>query len=165
MAYIVMTAALVLALATCQISDAKKVVGWVEKVSILPENVIVTAKIDTGADNSCLDVRTPTMFERGGEQWIRFELPGDGVKRVTVERKVVRMAEIKRHKGKPHQRPVVKMTICLGDVKRVAEINLMDRSRFRYRMLIGRSFLQGEFSVDPSVQLTVEPVCEGAEDT
>jgi hypothetical protein len=57
MAYITIAAALILALVTSQASEAKKVIGWVEKVCVLPEKVIVTAKIDSGADNSCLDVR------------------------------------------------------------------------------------------------------------
>ena len=161
MVYMVITAALIFGLVASQAAEAKKVIGWVEKVAILPEKVVLTAKIDTGADNSCLDVREYSFFDRDGERWVRFEIAEDGDKGEAVERKVERMAEIKRHKGKAQSRPVVKMVLCRGGVKREAEVNLTDRHRFKYRMLIGRSFLDGEFSVDPSIKLTVEPVCRG----
>jgi hypothetical protein len=161
MAYFVGAVFLGLALATCQLSHAKKVVGWAEKVCILPENVIVTAKIDTGADHSSIDVQAYHLFERDGVRWVRFDINNGQDQSVTFERKVVRMAKIKRHKGRHHERPVVNMTICMGGVKREADVNLIDRSRFTFRMLIGRSFLEGQFAVDPSATFTIEPVCQG----
>ena len=36
--------------------EDKLIVGWVEKVRLFPGNVVVHAKVDTGADNSSLNV-------------------------------------------------------------------------------------------------------------
>ncbi|MEX0829031.1 MAG: hypothetical protein WD032_02200 [Nitrospirales bacterium] len=45
----------------------KHVIGWVEKIQVLPENLQLLSKIDTGADNSSLSVIDPTEFTKGQE--------------------------------------------------------------------------------------------------
>ena len=47
-------------------------------------------------------------------------------------------------------RPVVAIKICLGSTVKEVEVNLVDRSGFGYPILIGRSFLAGDFLVDAS---------------
>ena len=41
-------------------------------------------------------------------------------------------------------------------------MNLVDRSGFQYRMLIGRKFMEGAVIIDPSAKYTVEPECKEA---
>ena len=45
----------------------KQVVGWVEYVTILPENIKIKAKLDTGARTSSLNAVNMVEFERGGD--------------------------------------------------------------------------------------------------
>jgi hypothetical protein len=71
------------------------------------------------------------------------------------------VVKIKRHDAKPQQRFAVSLGICLGSVYRVVEVNLAERSDFLYQMLIGRSFLAGNFIVDPSAKYTTKPDCKG----
>jgi hypothetical protein len=144
--------------------ETKKIVGVAERVCLEPEGLLLAAKMDTGADNSSLNVGQLTSFSRNGQEWVRFQVMNEEGHTTTFERKLIRTAQIKRHAGTRHERPVVLMGIRLGDSFREAEVNLVDRSRFKYQLLIGRSFMAGLVVVDPSAQFTVEPVCRGAEE-
>ncbi len=137
----------------------KQIVGWVEKARISPGNLVVQAKMDSGADNSSLNVPDVVEFERNGEKWVRFELVNDQGQSVVIERRLVRTAKIKRHRGMRQQRPVVRMGICVGNYYKETEVNLVDRSNFKYPLLIGRSFMDDRLLIDPSTQFTLEPAC------
>ena len=80
-------------------------------------------------------------------------------RKVTLERRLVREARIKRHQGKVQIRPVVRLEICLGKFYKEMEVNLVDRRGYKYPMLVGRSFLGGLVAVDLSLQYQVEPDC------
>lgn len=144
-------------------AETRQTVGWVENVRLLPEDLLIEAKLDTGADNSSLNVPQLTEFLREAERWVRFEVTGSEGKTVIFERKVIRKTRIKRHNGPGRERLVVEMGICLGRCFRNTEVNLVDRSRFNYQLLIGRSFLCGPLVVDPAMKFTVEPLCPGAD--
>jgi hypothetical protein len=137
----------------------KQIVGWVEKARISPGNLVLQAKMDSGADNSSLTASDVVEFERNGENWVRFELVNDLGQSVVIERRLVRIARIKRHRGMRQERPVVRMGICVGNYYREAEVNLVDRSKFKYPLLIGRSFMGEGLLIDPSKQFTLEPAC------
>ena len=140
---------------------SKEVVGWLEKVCICPEDLVIHAKLDTGAKNSSLNASQLTVFERDGEQWVRFDVTNRSGKKATFERKVFRVAKIKRHAGRSQERFAIRMEICLRNVSKEVEVNLVDRSGFIYQMLVGRSFLSGDFLVDPSLKFTGNPDCKG----
>ena len=140
---------------------SKQVMGVIEDARIFPGNFIISAKLDTGADNSSLNVRGLTQFHREGAPWVRFEVTDRDGKSVTIERNLVRTAKIKRHQGPRHERPVVLMGVCIGNHYKEVEVNLVDRSRFKYQLLIGRSFLKGGIVVDPGLERTAEPECRG----
>jgi hypothetical protein len=137
----------------------KQIVGWVEKVLISPGNLVLQAKLDSGADNSSLNALDVVEFERNSEKWVRFELVDDLGQSVVIERRLVRIAKIKRHRGMRQERPVVRMGICVGNYYKEAEVNLVDRSKFKYPLLIGRSFMGDALVIDPSAQFTLEPEC------
>jgi hypothetical protein len=67
---------------------------------------------------------------------------------VLMEQKVLHMATTKRH---------------FGEVQtyKETEVTLVDRSGLTYPTLVGRNFLQGHFSVDPSVSYKTSPQCRG----
>jgi hypothetical protein len=148
-----------LVLAATVSAGNKQIVGWVEKARISPGNLVLKAKMDSGADNSSLNVPNVDEFERKGEKWVRFELVNEQGQSVVIERRLVRLARIKRHRGMRQERPVVRMGICVGNYYREAEVNLVDRSRFKYPLLIGRSFMGDNLVIDPSAQFTLEPGC------
>ena len=131
---------------------------------MLPSEVELEAKLDSGAENSSLHVERQRFFRRDGKRWVRFTIEGESGRRVALERRVVRSAAIKRHNGRSDIRPVVEMKICLGSVTRKVEVNLVDRSRFEYSILIGRSFLAGEYLIDSASAELWPLACEGQAD-
>ncbi len=151
-----------LVLAPLAAAGEKTVVGWIEKVRIYPGNFVVHAKLDSGAEYSSLDAGNMQIFERDGKKWVRFDLEEkrEG-KKLTIERPLVRWAPIKRHNQEPQRRPVIKLGLCLGTLYKEAEVNLVNRQNYQYRMLIGRKFMEGAVIIDPSATYTVEPECKG----
>jgi len=145
-------------------TEDKHVIGWVEKVTLLPENINVHAKIDTGADHSSLNVEEKTEFIRRGEQWVRFSFIARLDTTVTLTRKIYRYTKVKQKAGASQRRPVVLLDLCGGGiVKHDMQVNLADRTNFTYDMLIGRSFLSNTFIVDPSIKYSANPACIGME--
>ena len=150
--------ALTAALATGHAAELVTV-GWIERVGLGTERVLVAAKLDTGADTSSLHAVDIRMSSRADGDWVAFDVTGhDGVT-TRFERKVVRVARVRRASGGTQLRPVVLMGVCLGRVYRMTEVNLTDRSGFNYEFLVGRSFLAPNFAVDSARINTVEPDC------
>lgn len=141
-------------------ADKRNVVGLVEEVKITPGGMSLEAKLDTGADHSSLHAENISRFKRGGERWVRFDVVNAEGDRITLERELARVARIKRPDDRPQKRPAVMLGVCLGNVYKEIEVNLVDRSRFRTKMLIGRSFMKDKLLVDPSKKNTVKPECE-----
>ena len=139
----------------------KQVCGWLEKVRVFPGDLVFRAKMDTGAKNSSLNAHKIVEFEKDGELWVRFVVQDRKKKKMKVERRLVRSAEIKlRSKQKRTQeRPVIHLGICLGSTYKEVEVNLVDRSNFNYQMLIGRSYLSEDFLVDAARIFTLQPSC------
>lgn len=135
------------------------VVGWVERVIIQPGDVVMSAKVDTGAVSCSLHAMDVQEFVRDDAAWVRFRLHGESGQEVVMERPLVGTRKIKRHFGQFQLRPVVQLTICLGHLKKTVDVNLVDRTGFEYPLLIGRNFMDGDILVDPSAKYTVEPSC------
>ncbi|UCG63371.1 MAG: ATP-dependent zinc protease [Deltaproteobacteria bacterium] len=142
-------------------AQSKEVVGWLEKVRIYPGNLLLHAKVDTGAENSSLNASHIIEFERDGQQWVRFDVTDRNRRTVTFEQRLLRVAKIKRHGSKPQPRFAILLGICLGNIYKEVEVNLVDRSDFVFQMLIGRSFTKGRVIIDPSEKYLTKPKCEG----
>lgn len=140
-------------------SEGMTVVGVIEHVRVDPGGLIFSAKLDTGADHSSLHARSIHRFKRGGESWVRFKMVNDQGQSVQLERKLVRLTRIKSPEGKQRRRPVVMLTLCLGNISRSVQVNLVNRSRLRNKMIVGRSFMRNALVVDPARKFTVEPKC------
>lgn len=138
------------------------VLGWVEEAMLRhSKRLKVHAKLDTGADTSSIHAENLERFQKSGEDWVRFKVSNRYGETAWFERKIRRVAEIKRKRGSPHVRPVVKLGICVGQFREVVEFTLVDRSNFSSIALIGRNFLAGKILVDSSDSYTAEPDCDG----
>lgn len=153
-------AALVPGTAGAVTEGAKQIAGWIEEAQ-LPLELVLKAKMDTGADTTSLDIIRMRRYRRDGKSWVSFWVddPKDDNRRIRFERRVVRYSRIKRHSGERDSRPVVGIDICLGTVTRRIEVNLVDRSEFDYPLLIGRNFMAGEIIVDPEAEHLLELDC------
>ena len=137
----------------------------------LPEIAGATfkAKMDTGALTASLSARNIELFQRGGEDWVRFRVATPDADGKVFEHKVARISRIKSRADEEEegdtkevtQRPVVDLDMCLGGTKRTIEVNLTDRSSFNYPLLIGAKALR-EFNaaVNPARRYTAgDPEC------
>ncbi len=144
---------------------ARGTYGWVEFVELHLDGqpLKVKAKLDTGAKSSSLDATDITPFERDGEHWVRFRPNRSGLEQAPlIEQPVARYVRIKRHQGPHDRRPVIRLPLCLGDELRTVEVNLTDRGRFIYPLLLGRKALAGLAVVDPGRTFVRSPRCDGA---
>jgi hypothetical protein len=150
----------ILLLLAGQCGNADSMVGWAEYVRVYPGAIVVRAKIDTGADISSLHCHCAEPFKREGQDWIRITLTNEMGEQFDIERRIERLATIRRQQGGKERRYVIKLGICLAGVYKDAEVNLVDRTGLDYPMLIGREFLAGSFRVDPSVTFSSRPQCD-----
>jgi hypothetical protein len=141
--------------------SADTVAGWIEKVTITDSHLSVHAKLDTGADSSSLNTKDPVIYKIDGDQHIKFQLTNRDNNTIHLDKKIVRWTTIKNKFGVTRERPVILLAICLGNISRVVEVNLVDRSNYKYQMLIGRNFLGGNpnLLVDSSKEYLHQPSC------
>jgi len=136
------------------------IAGWIELVRINPGNLLVKAKLDTGARTSSMDAPHLEEFEKEGKRWVRFGFSTNENRSVMIERPVKRIARIKDLTGPDHIRNVIEIGICLSDVYTVTEVTLYDRTGFNYRLLLGRSFMKkAGIVVDPEATHITKPKC------
>ncbi len=132
------------------VAKDKLVLGSVETFSIEPGGVSLDSLIDTGAPTSSLSVKELTPFERDGKDWVRFKLAPPDAKDdpVSIELPVKRYVRVSRPGFEPQRRPVVEMSLTVGEVTHMVEVNLTDRSSLDYVLLVGRNFLKDAAVVD-----------------
>ncbi|WP_443695996.1 retropepsin-like aspartic peptidase RloA3 [Pseudomonas sp.] len=140
-----------------------KVFGWVEEGVLVPENISVKIKLDTGALTSSLDAKDLESFEKDGEKWVRFNVEVKDTetgKQVSTpfERKVERRIKV-RGAGGAERRPVVLMSLCIGEHVYTEQFSLKNRGKMNYPVLIGRRTLENLGVVDASRTFTMEPKC------
>lgn len=143
-----------------KIALEKDIFGWIEKVKIFPGNILLHAKLDSGADHSSLSAMNINEFKRKGKNWVRFDLRNRAGEIHTIELKTHRIAKIKRVGGVTQERPVVRMGLCLGRKYLSVDVNLTDRSNFAFPVLIGRNFLAPNVLLDTSKTYTADPRCK-----
>lgn len=115
--------------------------GHIEVAQV--EGLSFPVKLDTGADVSSINAQNIKQFEQDGKPMVSFTYQNDlGMeKEFTLE--VVDTMKIRAKKGeKKTTRPVVEMQVKLGELEKKIRVNLKDRSRFHYSMILGKNFLK-----------------------
>ncbi len=129
------------------------VIGWKEYVDF-PEWSLrrVKAKIDTGARTSALDVPSYDLEEVPGGGLVarlRLSLRRRGpAQLVEVRVPVLGTVVVSNSGGMREQRPLLEAEIRLGPVRKRIRLTVTNRAGMRFRMLLGREALHGDFVVD-----------------
>lgn len=151
-----------------QAKTHKTTYGWLEKVVLYPNKASLIAKLDSGAKSASLYAKDISYFQQDDLPWVTFTVPiNDGKEKLTFKKPLVGISKIKLRAiarnslNRTHtKRPVVAMTVCLGNEKKVLNINLADRQRFLYPMLLGRDAInQFNGKIDPKKKFLYQPLC------
>ena len=132
--------------------DGRLVLGINETVTLPNLDLKMEAKLDTGAANSSADARNIQFFERDGRKWVKFGLPRTSEGTVPVEMPLKGTIRIKRPGLPSLERPVVMMTLTIGDITQSVPVSLTNRSNYEFPLLIGRSFMQDLAVIDVNQQ-------------
>ena len=144
---------------TAGLKADQPVFGYLEEVLVYPGAFPMLAKLDTGADHSSVNARILRQETKKGQIWLTFEVTNQSGATATFEKRVRRVARVRRPSDTATSRPVVIMEICLGTIRREVQVNLVDRTNLSFNILIGRSFLAGHAIVDSATTYTSEPRC------
>ena len=128
-------------------------VGWREWVALPDLRVeAIKAKIDTGARTSALHAYRIEPFRRGGALWLRFQLhpiQRSETTKVACEARAIDERTVRNSGGGVERRYIIKTLLKLGATSWPIELALANRDQMGFRMLLGRTALQGHALIDP----------------
>ncbi len=142
-----------------------KIYGYVEKATLLDKNLSLSAKLDTGAKSSSLNATNITPITKQGIPYIRFTVPTKDGRSYIFEAEYIGKVKIKvrsqEHSeeapAEPIRRPVVLLNIQLGNRVRAVQVNLTNRKRFLYPLLLGRdAIIDFNGAVNPALVFTLK---------
>ena len=115
--------------------------GHIEVAEV--EGMSFPVKLDTGADVSSINAKDINRFQKDGKDMVSFTYENDLGMTKAFTREVVDVMRITAKKGeKANERPVVEMHVKLGELEKKIRVNLQDRGRFHYSMILGKNFLK-----------------------
>ena len=103
----------------------RPVIGFIEVVQL--ENFTVSAKIDTGADASSIDIGLAAKLRLGP---------------------VIQKTKVRSTNGKT-RRPVILVALKIAGKEINGLFNLSDRHKLKHKVLIGKNILKEGFMIDP----------------
>ena len=146
-------------------NNEKVIYGFIEKATLVDNNLTLSAKLDTGAKSASLNATHITEVEVNGKPYLNFIVPskeGDH----TFKCEYVGEVNIKIRAGEGHtssllrkaiKRPVVLMRINIAGKERMIRVNLTNRKRFIYPLLLGRqAIIAFDGIVDPTMKYTIK---------
>jgi hypothetical protein len=141
-----------------------QIYGYVEKVTLADQSLTLSAKLDTGAKSASLNATHITEIEVQGKRYLRFTVPTKE-KDTLFECPYIGKVKIKvraneaspgTQASEPIKRPVVMLSLQLGDKIRTVRVNLTNRKRFIYPLLLGRdAIIAFNGAVDPALTFTL----------
>ena len=124
-------------------------IGWREWISLVDfKDFYLKAKIDTGATISALHATHIEEFKIKGVKYVKFRLYQSKSYKM-IKKPVVGYKMIKNSFGKKQLRPLINISIKIGNNTIDTIITLTTRSRMTYPVLIGRSTLDNNYRINP----------------
>jgi len=125
----------------------KTTIGWREWLALPKLNIpAIKAKVDTGARTSALHAFFVEPFTKDGQQMVRFgvhPLQKRQDVEVICEARVKDFREISDSGGHREMRYVIETEILLGELSKRIEMTLTNRDNMKFRMLLGRTAMDG----------------------
>jgi len=125
--------------------------GWREWVALPTIGIPwIKAKLDTGARTSSIHAYKIKVFERDGDEWVRFRVrpwQESADDETLVELPVHDRRRVRSSSGHVEERIVVRVPLVLIGREVLVEVTLTNRDAMGFRMLIGREALRNGFAV------------------
>jgi len=132
----------------------KGVIGWREWASLPLLGIrLLKVKIDTGARTSALHAFNIKPFDQDGRTWVRFDVhpyQRDDVHIRTCSAPTLDYRWVTNSGGKREKRFVIETPISMDGLEWPIELTLAGRDQMGFRMLLGRTALNGRFVIDPA---------------
>lgn len=135
----------------------KLVLGAVEWLAFPEHDMVMAARVDSGAASSSLNATDISEFERDGETWVRFTVshpsgrPGEDDeednREVELEAPLDSRITIRQAAGR-EERLVVRLPVQLGPIEDEARFTLSDRGHLTFAALVGRDLLMDIAVID-----------------
>ena len=131
----------------------RTLIGWREWVDLPDLGLFdIKAKVDTGARTSALHAFNVEPFSEGGRQRVRFSmhpLHRNDEKVLICEADVVDERTVTSSSGQRDRRYVIETTLDFAGERWPIEMTLTARDDMMFRMLLGRTAMNGRLIVDP----------------
>ena len=134
----------------------KLIYGYVEKVELVEKHFALSAKLDTGAKTASLSAINIQQFEKDDKIYLRYMVPSKGhsVEFISEYQGKVKI-KTRAHEESPGshdilapiRRPVVLMLVRLGERECLIRVNLTNRKRFNYPLLLGREAIKEFYGI------------------
>lgn len=138
---------------------AKIIVGWREWLSLPDLNIgAIKAKIDTGARTSSLHAFSVEPYLARGVPMVSVKvhpLQNNMRNVVTFDAEVVDRRWVSDSGGHKEKRYVILATMKLGQLSWESELTLTNRDTMKFRMLLGRTAMDGRLMVDPAASYLI----------
>ncbi len=135
--------------------EDKKIVGETEFILVEDVSMNFLSRIDTGANST--SIHAIDIEIEGGEdsinmrdnvgKTIRFTTLNENGVETRHETEIHKVSIIRNAQGEERRYSVV-MNLSFDGVTQPVVVNLRDRSRMTYKLLIGRNWLRGNYLVD-----------------
>ncbi|MBC2605330.1 ATP-dependent zinc protease family protein [Pelagicoccus albus] len=133
-------------------------IGWKESIDLPDWGIIdITAKTDTGARRSAIDVEN--IVELPGNK-VQFDVAANrrsGQLKTTIIADIEHQTHVRSSNGQQHERYFVATNVRVGPVVKRIELSLSNRKHMQCRMLLGRLALEEDFLVDCSGSFLTRP--------
>ena len=129
-----------------------RLIGWREWVALPDLNIkCIKAKADTGARSSALHAVAIRSIKIDNEEWVEFDLDSEVSRRDATPRRarVIDHRTVRDSGGHEETRVTVMTTLRMNRENWPIELTLTDRENMGFRLLLGRTALNGHFYVDP----------------
>lgn len=131
----------------------KSTIGETARINIAGVPFSYLARIDTGAKTTSIHatnieiINESAAYSENIGKTITFQTINRDGKSQPLKAIITRVSNIKNSQ-RTEQRYVIALSLSWENITKVVEVNLRDRSRMNYKLLIGRNFLSKDFLVD-----------------
>ncbi len=142
-------------LSCSSVPGAKQVVGETASIHLAEAGLDFLARIDSGARSTSVHAYDLSLPPAGKDreylgETLSYTVENEQGVSKRLEGKIVDVARVRNAQGVEY-RYVVELTLNWRHLSKNVQVNLRDRSRMSYKLLIGRNWLRDDLLVDVSI--------------